>query len=323
MKKLICLVLAAAMLLGLAACGEKKEEPAPFEGATVRLGALKGPTTMGLVELLEENENGNTVNTYEFTLGASADEITPLLIKGELDAAIAPSNLAAVLYAKTEGKIQVAAATTLGVLYIVTNGEKIESMNDLAGKKIYATGMGSVPEYVLTHLIGEKVTDGEVEIEWKSEPSEIVALMKQKDGIIAMMPQPYVTAAASQVEDFRVALDLTKEWDQLGNGSRLVTACLMVRKDFADENPEALKTLIEEYDASQKKVNEDPAAASVLVEKYIDIKAKMAEKAIPFCNIVCITGDEMKSAVGGFLSVLFEQNPAAVGGSLPDEDFYR
>ena len=295
------------------------------EPVTIRLGGLKGPTSMGMVKLLDDAEKGVTTNKYDFTMAGSADELTPRFLKGELDILAVPANLGAVLYNNSNGAVKMIAINTLGVIYICEkNGNSINSLADLKGKTIYATGKGSTPEFALRYLLAENGfdMDKDVTLEWKSEPTEVVALMASKDTAVAMLPQPFVTVAGNQLADLRVALDLTKEWDSLNNGSQFITAGLIARKDFLEANPEAAVAFLKEYAASTAFANENIPEAATLVEKYNIVKAPIAQKAIPFCNIVCITGDEMKNSVSGYLEVLFNQKPAATGGKLPAEDFY-
>ena len=320
MKKLLAVLLSVSMLLMLASSCALAEEK-----TQVRLAGLKGPTSMGMVKLLSDAENGLTENDYQFTLAAMADEVTPLLLKGELDILAGPANLGAILYKNSGGAVRLAAVGVLGVLYIVEKGgDSIQSIEDLRGRTIYATGKGSTPEYALTYLLSQHGLDiaSDVTIEWKSEPTEVVAQMATEDTSVAMMPQPYVTVASTQLQDLRIALDLTKEWDSLGNGSQLVTAGIIVRKTFAEEHPDALASFLKEYAASTAFTNEHPEEAAQLIEQYGMVKAAIGQKAIPYCNIVCITGEDMKQMVSGYFTVLFDQKPAAVGGELPGDDFY-
>lgn len=334
MKKLLSLFLILCLTAALCAgCGNTPaEEPTPAEDAavtqtdvTVRLGGLKGPTSMGMVKLLADNEAGQTANQYEFTMAGSADELTPKILQGELDILAVPVNLGAVLYNNSNGAVQLLAVNTLGVIYIVEKGgETVTDWNSLKGQTIYATGKGSTPEYALNYLLEKNGLDpaSDVTIEWKSEPAEIVAQMAAQDHVIAMLPQPFVTVAQSKFEDLKIAMDLTKEWDALENGSQLNTAGLIVRTDFVNEHPEAVEAFLKEYAASTEYVNENVAEAAQLVGQYDIVDAAVAEKAIPYCNIVCITGEEMKTSVQGYFQVLFDQNPQSVGGSLPGDDFY-
>ena len=281
---------------------------------------------MGLVKLLDENDKGEAANNYEFSLKGAADEITPLLTKGELDIAAVPANLASVLYNKTEGGDQVLAVNVLGVLYISEfNTQELNCLEDLKGKTIYATGKGSTPEYFLRYVLTQNGIDPDkdVTVEWKSEPSEVVALLNAEQKGIAMLPQPYVTAAATQLgEGFRVALSLSDEWANLDNGTLCTTAVVMARSEFVEANPEAVEAFLAEFDASVQWVNEKVDEAAALCGEYEIIKAPVAQKAIPQCNIVCITGEQMKQALSGCLGVIFDQNPKAVGGALPGDDFY-
>ena len=323
MKKIISLLLAFVLALSLAACAATQTKP--YESVNIRLGGLKGPTSMGMAKLLDDAENGRTANTYTFTMTPSAGELTPQLIKGELDILAVPVNVASILYNQTEGSVQLVAASTLGVLYITEKGgETVTDVRSLAGKTLYATGKGATPEYALAYLLAQNgLTLGEdVTAEWKSEPSEIVALMAQEEHAIAMLPQPFVTVAQGKLEGLRVALDLSAQWDTLGLDSRLITAGLLVRKDFADEHPEAVAKFLEEYAASTNYANSNPAETAALVEKLNIVNAAVAEKALPKCNLVCITGAEMKTAVSGYLQTLYDLKPDAVGGAMPGDGFY-
>ncbi len=301
-----------------------ESETATFEPANIRIGGLKGPTSMGMVQLMESAEAGTAANNYTFSIAGSADELTPKLIQGELDIAAVPANLASVLYNNTDKAVQLLAVNTLGVIYIVEKGSAINSLADLKGKTIYATGKGSTPEYALRYLLSENGIDPDtdVTIEWKSEPTEVVALLAQNEGGIAMLPQPYVTVAQTQVEGLRIAVDLTQAWDELQNGSTLITGVLVVRNEFAEEYPDQVAAFLDEYKLSTEYVNANVTEAAQLVEKFDIVKAAIAEKAIPYCNITYLEGADMKTAMEGYLSVLFEQNPAAVGGTLPSDDFY-
>ena len=227
MKKVLALVLAVLMLTAVfAGCSNtaKNEEssiPAVTQKTDVNIAGLKGPTTMGLVKVIEDNKNGKASNNYNFTVAGSADEITPKLTKGELNIAAIPANLASVLYNKTQGKIKVLAVNTLGVVYITEKGESVKSVKDLKGKTIYATGKGSTPEYTLRYILKENGLDldKDVTVEWKSEPTEVVALLSKGEGGVAMLPQPYVTVAQTSVEGLRIAINLNDEWEKLDNTS--------------------------------------------------------------------------------------------------------
>ena len=338
LKYLLALCLTIALVFSLAACGQKADETPndaqddqqteqeEFTPANYSIAALKGPTAMGLVKLMKDSESGETTgNEYTFTLAGSADEVTPALLKGELDMACVPANLAAVLYNKTEGEIEVLAVNTLGVLYIVENGESVHSMADLKGKTIVAAGKGSTPEYALRYLLTENGIDpdNDVTIDWKSEHSECVAALASGQATIALLPQPFVTVAQTKIEGLRMALDLTEEWNKLDNGSGLITGVIVARRDVVEANPGAVDSFLQNYAASVEWVNANNADAAQLIAEYGIIEAApVAEKALPYCNIVCITGSEMKDKLSGYLQVLADAEPSSVGGALPGDDFY-
>lgn len=321
-KKILSLLLAAALLL-LPACGATAKGMSA-EGP-VRIAGLKGPTTMGLVNLLDMEQQGTAALDYDLQLYSTADEIVPGLIKGELDMAAIPANLAAALYQKTKGGIQVMAVNTLGVLYVVEKGDTVHSMADLAGRTILSTGKGTTPEYLLRYLLEKNGLDPDkdVKIQYCSEATEVTAQMAaaQKDAI-AVLPQPYVTAAGMKDPSLRVALDLTAEWDKVSD-SQMVTGVTVVRTQYAQEHPDVVEVFLQEYAQSVRTANTDLDRTAALCEQQgVVAKAAIAKKALPACNIVCRTGDEMQKDVSAYLSVLCAADPAAVGGKLPDEGFY-
>ncbi len=351
MKPLKTLALMLALALTLTACGvissddgptevvgasqpaepqetvqpeETAPQPAgkdPIQTEPVRVGALKGPTAMGLVRMMSDDG----VNSY--TLAGSADELTPKLIKGELDIACVPANLAAVLYNKTEGQIVTLAVNTLGVLYIVENGgEAVQSMADLKGKTLVAAGKGSTPEFGLRYLLEQSGLDPDkdVTVDWKSEHAECVAALAAGTADLALLPQPFVTVAQGKLGNgLRVALDLTAEWDALNNGSAMITGVAVARRDFVEQNPELVDMFLKEYAVSVDWVNENTAKAAELVAANGIIEsAAIAEKALPHCNIVCLTGQEMFEKLSGYLQVLAAAAPESVGGALPRDGFF-
>lgn len=295
------------------------------ETTTIRVASLKGPTSMGLVKLRKEAEEEVTKNQYEFQMYTAADEIVPLLVKGEIDIAAIPANLAAVLFQKTEGKIKALNINTLGVLYLVENGNQITSFSDLKGKTVYMTGKGTTPEYAFRYLMkANGLNEEDVTIEFKSEAAEVANVLSTQENTIAVLPQPFVTVALSQNETLNIKLDFTEEWNRVSdkNGSSLVTGVTIVRSEFLEENKEAVRTFLQEQAASVDYVTQDIEGAANLVEYYDIIKAPIAKKAIPYCNITCITGEEMETQLSGYLNALYEENKESVGGTLPDETFY-
>lgn len=343
MKKALSLILALILLMtSLVACGGTEGEELSdslsesvsesdtelsdklTDDTPVRVAGMTGPTSIGMIKIINENSNDAESANYEFTIAGSADEITPLLVKGELDIAAVPANLASVLYNKTEGGVRLLAINNLGVLYILDKDSGITSVEDLRGKTIYATGKGSTPEYTLRYILsGNGIDpDNDVTIEFKSEPAEIVALLKESESGVAMLPQPYVTVARTQVDGLEIALDLGKEWKTLSPDSETVTGVIIARTEFVESEPEKIKAFLEEYGASCEFVNTSIDEAAAMIEEAGIFKAAIAKQAIPYCNVTGTVGEEMKTIVSGYLSVLFEQDPKAVGGTLPNDDFY-
>ena len=347
MKKLFSLLLAAALLAALAACGAASSAPSQAASAPapavssesasgeseaqplsndgpVRIAGLKGPTTMGLVNLLPMMEAGEAALEYDLQLYGAADEIVPLLMKGELDMAAIPANLAATLYQKTEGQIEALAVNTLGVLYVVEKGDTVQSIADLAGRTVLSTGKGTTPEYVLRYLLAQNGLDPDKDltIEYYSEAAEVTAQMAVAEDAIAVLPQPYVTSAGMQDETLRVALDLTAEWEKVCD-TRLITGVTVVRREYAEAHPDVVEAFLEDYARSVEAANTDlDGTAALCEEQGVVAKAAIAKKALPACKIVCLTGSELKADAEGYLQALFDADPASEGGALPGADFY-
>ena len=313
-RKIISLIVALALLLLPAALAET---------AVVRVGALKGPTAMGMVQVMADK-----ADAYDFTLAAAPDEIVPLLVKGELDVAAVPANLGSVLYNNTQGAVKALAINTLGVRYIVERGDTVHSVADLKGRTLVTAGKGSTPEYALNYILSGNGLDPQADltIEFKSEHAECLAAMLQDDSIVAMLPQPFATVAQTKAEDMRIALDLTAEWDALQKGaeapSAMITGIAVARADFVEQQPEALAQFMADYAESVAFTQENVAEAAELIGRFEIFEAGPAQKALPYCNIVFIAGEDMKARLGGYLEALLAQDPAAVGGAAPGEDFY-
>lgn len=292
----------------------------------VRIGSMKGATSIGLLYMMEDAEQGRSEGNYEFRMETGADAILPLVAKGELDIALVPANVASVLYGRTEGSISVIDINTLGVLYMVSSDDSIDKITDLKGKTIYLTGKGTTPDYALQYLLGKNgMSADDCILEYKSEPTEIVALLTENPDAIGLLPQPFVTVACMQNEALSIVLDLNEQWNMVQgeNGSSMVTGVTVVRKEFMEEHADAVQTFLKEHAESARAVNEDPATgAAYAVKAGIIAREAVAQKAIPACNITCITGAEMKQALSGYLEVLYGLTPESVGGALPGEDFY-
>ena len=293
--------------------------------ADVSVAALRGPTAMGLSKLMYDSENGiSDGNSYSFTLEGSPDAVVPMIVRGDVDIAAIPGNLAAVLYQRTGGKVEAIGINTLGVLYIVENGSSVASVEDLKGKTIYSAGKGATPEYALQYVLkayGLEVGK-DVRIEWKSEHAECVAALAADSEAVAMLPQPFATTAMMKDSGIRIALDLNELWQEK-TGHVLITGVTVARKDFIEGDEAVLGTFLDSYKASVDYINENAAGdGAAIVGHYGIVPEAVAKAAIPYCNIVLVTGEELKASLSGYLDILYEQNPQSVGGAVPGDDFY-
>ena len=337
MKKVFAILLALSMLLAMTACGGNAPETtapsvpettAPLETTTpvaaepVDVMVLNGTTGFGMANLMDAAANGAAAQDYTFSVETDASNIVAALVNGSVDIAALPTNAAAAVYNKTQGGVQVLALNTLGVLYLVTDGSvEISSMADLAGQTVYAPAQN--PSFIFQHIVqANGLTDVTIDNTY-AQPADLNAAVASGQVSVAVLPEPMVTVAKSKNPELKVALDLTAEWDKVSAEGSLVQGCVVVRKEFAQANPQAIALFLEEYGASIQTMLEDIEGTAAKIEANgIFTKAAVAAKAIPNCNVCFITGAEMKTALEAFMSTMFEVAPASVGGSIPGEDFY-
>ena len=318
-----CFLFALLALLLCACTSKPPEEPpdaAPEEPVRieVRVGALKGPTSMGLMALTDQGGG----NSYDFTMVTAADELLGLLATDKVDIALLPANAAANLYQKLDHDLAVIDINTLGVLYVVTADETVTDLASLSGRTVLLTGKGTTPDYALQYLLSAYGVE-DVTLEYKSEAAEVAAALAADPAAVGLLPQPFATAAQVQNTALRQAVDLTAQWDALDNGSRLVTGVTVFRRSYLKAWPEVVDSFLADHAASVAYAQEHPTETAALIEQAgIVAKAAIAEKALPYCSLTCLTGEEMKTALSGYLAVLHGQDPRSVGGELPGEDFY-
>lgn len=333
--------LAAAVLLSaalLAGCSAGESESATSGSGTtpvttapavktdVNVFAIKGPTGIGMVNLMKANDDKTADNNYTFQVVSSPEDVVAKISTGEADIAAVPTNLAATLYNKTSGKVQMLAVNTLGVLYMLEDGDTIHSVADLKGKTIYSTGQGSNPEYVLRYILSQNGIDPDkdVTLVFKSENDELATLLASGEAQVALVPEPVVSTVKAKKDTLRTALDMTEEWDKASGGeSQLMMGCVIVRKEFAEQNAAAVEAFLTEYQASVEKASADLDGTAALCEQYgIIPKAAVAKAAIPGCALTYVDGSAMMDDIRGYFDVLFAANPKSIGGALPDDAFY-
>lgn len=324
MKKSIYILIVSLLVSFFTGCAGESVKTPVEQIEPIRVASLKGPTSIGLVKLMKQNDNEESKNKYDFKITGTADEIIALIGRGELDIAAIPANLASVLYNKTNGNINVAAINTLGVLYIVENGNTLDSIEDLRGKTIYSTGKGTTPEHVLNHVLNSNGIEvgQDVTIEYKTESTELATLLASSENSIALLPQPFIAAAQTKNENIRVVFSMDEAWNRLEEDSSLVTGVVIVNKEFLNNNKESFDLFLDEYNDSVSYVNKNLEESAALVGNLDIIPEAVAKKAIPLCNMTFIEGTEMENRLSGYLGVLYNANPDSVGGKLPDEGFY-
>ncbi|MBR1779158.1 MAG: ABC transporter substrate-binding protein [Clostridia bacterium] len=328
-KKLFCLVLSIIAYVGVISCSlrsDNMDETKESKKSAIKLVALKGPTSLGLVELWDKSDEGANENKYDINVVGEPAEAIAKLASGDADVGLVPTNMASILYNKTSGNVKLAAINALGGLYIVSNNKDIKEVRNLKGRKIYVSGQGATPEYALRYVLQKNDLEvgRDVFLEYnKAEHSELASQVISEDVDIALLPEPFVTQVTEKNSNIKVALNLTKEWDRSSESKdNLTMGCIIVRKNLIEDKKDSFDRFLDDYKNSVEYVDTNLEGASQLADKYGIMQKEIAIKALPKCNIVFIEGEEMKNKVINFLKVLFDFEPKSIGGKMPSEDFY-
>lgn len=328
---LICIVLCAVLTLGLTACGSDASDNGTqssvpdqtYTPVDMSVACMTGPTGVGMAKLMADSAAGNTANNYKFTVASAATEINAQFIKGEINIASVPTNVAATLFNKTEGKVRMLAVNTYGVLSILEKGDTIKSIADLKGKTVYSTGKGQNPEYILKYILTQNGIDPEKDLTINFVSSEdLVAKLISGEAEVAMAPEPAATTVMVKNSELNRVLSINDEWAKVSD-TKLMMGCVIALESYIAANPEAVEKFLEEYSASVSFATENIDEAAKHCATYgITASEAIAKKAIPTCNLCYVTGAEMKNNVNGYYNVLFNADPTSVGGALPTDALY-
>ena len=331
MKKVLSFILVLALTVSFALLGSC-EEKTPGERKDIKIAVLKGPTALGMLKLMKDTEDGKNSNEYIIDIANEPTEIVAKVTSGEVDIAAVPTNLALQLYNKANKEVQLAALNTLGVLYLIERGDSIKSIEDLRDRTVYVSGQGATPEFIVRYILEQNGInpDHDLHIIYSTDHAAVASLCIADPDLVelAIMPEPVISNVLIKSENYRIALDITKEYEKACAISNiqdtfLAMGGIIVNREFAQNNKEALNAFLDEYKASVEYVNSNVSEAADLAVEYEIVPSKaIAQSAIPKCNIVLITGSEMRNGIEQFFKVLYDSEPSSIGGKLPEADFY-
>ncbi len=302
---------------------EDNEPEENIEPVNVTIAGLKGPTSIGMIKMIDEKALQSDNYNVEYIQEAAPDSLTGKIINGDIQISSVPINLASVLYNKTEGDVQLMAVNTVGNLFIVGT-EDLSTIEELKGKVIGMSAKGSTPDFAMNYILKQNGIDEKTTLDYVLDHATLAQSVIAEDNTVALLPQPFVTQVMMQNDNVKMLIDLNEAWSAASEGaSELFTGCIIVNKEFAENNKEFISEFLKEYEKSVNWVLENPKDASLLVEKHeIMPSAALVEKAIPYCGITFRNAQDSKTSLNNFYKVLFDSNPASVGGSMPDDEFY-
>lgn len=315
------LLLVIILLLGLlAGCTTEESAGQPID---VTIAGLKGPTSIGMIKMFDKVSLQGDKYNVEYIAEGAPDSLTGKIINGDIQISSLPINLASVLYNKTQGKVQLLAVNTIGNLYIV-GSEDLDSIEDLDGKTLGMSAKGSTPDYAMNYILKENGLEGKTELDYAHDHASLAQTVIAEDTKFALLPQPFVTQTMMKNENVKMLIDLNEAWGHATNeSSELYTGCIVVNKEFAENNPDFIRDFLKEYEESVNWVLANPKDASLLVEKHeVMPSAQLVEKAIPYCGITFQKARDAKEGLNAFYKILFDSNPASIGGKMPDDEFY-
>ena len=331
MKKLLAILLTMALVFALVGCSDTDTTSTPnvstdseaYTAVDMSVAYMTGPTGIGMAKLNADSDAKLTANNYTFTVATAATDITGKFLKGEINIASVPTNVAANLYNKSNGKVRMLAVNTNGVLSILEKGNTIKSVADLKGKTIYSTGKGQNPEYILNYILNKNGINPATDVTINFVSSDdLKAKLISGEAEIAMAPEPLATAVMVQNKQLNRALSINDEWSKVSD-TELMMGCVIALDSYVEANPKAIEKFLEEYEASIKFATTNIDETATYCEKYgIAPKAAIAKKSIPISNLCYVPGTDMKTNVNGYYSVLFDADPTSIGGKLPADDLY-
>lgn len=334
MKKFMAIILTLVMITiaGCSGVNEKTQNQSPTDMAQkqvakpldVVVATLKGPTGISMIKMIDGAPTLGDGVKVKYDVYSAPEELTAKLVAKQVDFATIPTNQAALLYNKMPD-YQLAATSIWGVMYIVSSGEKVESVTDLKGKTICLSGKGNTPDIALRYILEANKLDPEkdVKLEYIAEHSEVAA--KFVSGLVkhVLLPEPFATGAIMKLKGAKTTVDLQKEWAKASGNSEFPQTCLVVRSEFAKNNPDVVQNLLNRYKESIDWVNANLDEAGKLVEKNnLGLNAVAVKMSIPRCNMKYVSAEDSKNAVNLFLGVILKYNSQFVGGKLPGENFF-
>ncbi len=335
MKKINLIMMCVLIIFSISACtptAEPEIEPEvePQPAIEVKVAGLKGPTSIGMIKMIDEQQTIGENTHVIYDILPTPDVLVSKLLNGEYDFATIPANVASIIYNK-KGEYQVAGVPIWGVLYVVTNGVETTDWDDFKGQTIYPFAQASTPDVIFKYLLEQNgVSLDDVTFDYSVQQAELAQAIVAGEVSIAVLPEPFVTAVTMKNADIKIAMDIQQEWKAVHTESTEAPAdasypmtAVVVKKEFAETHPEMVEAFLNQYNDSTMWVNESTAEAATLVEKHeIGLTAEAAEQAIPRCNLELVNASTAESAINHYLKVLNEFSPKTIGGQMPDENFY-
>ena len=312
------LIISFSLLVFLISCKQQTEVQ------KTKIATLKGPSAMGMVKMIDSLNNTPNANV-EITIYNEPIQVRKLMLENEVDFAILPTTMGAILYNKGV-PYQLAAIPVWATLYLFGNDTSIKTWDDLKGKRINLMAKGMTPDVLFRHLLIKNGIDPEKDIELDySFPTHIdlanaVAAGQADLGVIS---EPLVSLVMQKNKEVYPIFDLNKEWQKINSNIPIAQTALLVKTNFANNNPDKLQEILKNYKQSTNWVNKNQDEAAKLIVKYnILPNIEVSKSSISRSNLNFEEANKIEDQINEYLKIFFKMNPNIVGGKIPDDNFY-
>lgn len=291
----------------------------PADPDAMRIELPQGAAALGFAHLMEESELGATQGDYHFELKSSEAEVLSDFITGAADVAILSPESAARAYHDAKDGAVVVNINAGNELYCISGNTELKSFQGLKGQTVLSVGQGEQPEYVLRYLKSQYGTQFDVQY---TSIEDITAQLSADPSKVAIVAEPDASSLLAGAPGTVRAFSLKDSWENVTATGSLISSVTLVHRNYYENKRAVVDNLLRETAMSIVKAERAANQTAKLAGKFGITQAAVVPLALPYANLKCITGDQMKSRISSYLIAIAEVDSAAIGRSVPGEDFY-
>ncbi|MGB4702336.1 MAG: MqnA/MqnD/SBP family protein, partial [Syntrophomonadaceae bacterium] len=316
----------------VAGCGSKEAaepvQPAEpdNEPVTLAVGTAPGPVSYALAYLAENPAEDMTLEIKPWQKG---DQLLAMITSNEVNMSATPITNAFMLYNKGID-IQLVNVSVWGMLYVLSPEDNVQSVADLKGQQVAVAGQGGIHDLVFRHLLIQNGVDPDKDLEiiYLDLP-EASAKLATGELKYAVLNEPNSSMATLNARkggvELKRVLDLQEEWQKVtGQEKARIPQAGFVVLNSEQLGKNAVAKFQERFSAAAEWVNNNPAEAGPIVEKHFEwMKAPAVEQSLQYARLNPEWAADCQEEIEAFFTELSKTAPPeALGGKLPDAEFY-